>query len=444
MYKDFAQLPDLPAASGLATLGKNNKGMINLDKTVVVVGFGQVGPWGNSRWEVESYGKFSLDGCVEFAWILGYIKYHKGPLQSGQHYIGCVDAKTQDPDTQVKSLYAENILKQSGIRVIEPELFEGYDPKKKIILQQVDKNMRPIEVASREEGLESQKKLGEDNCDVFDGSWMLRLRQGAVLSKNSYFNRWVAGRIPTGWDAKRCGIPADIAEAVDPITLFTLVSTAEALISAGITVPYEFYQYVHVFEVGNSSSSGIGGMRSLRRVILDRANGINVPSNTLQETFINTMVAWVSMLLLSSSGPIKTPVGACATSAASVDIGVETILSGKARVIVVGCYGDFFDGVSYEFAQMKATSDSEKEESMGRYPREMCRPCTDSCGGFMESQGPGTRITMDAALAIEMGIPVYGILGCSNTATDKNGGLFQLLEKAWLRQLTSMLLATAR
>ncbi|CAK4615240.1 unnamed protein product, partial [Aphanomyces euteiches] len=99
------------------------------------------------------------------------------------------------------------------------------------------------------------------------------------------------------------------------------------------------------------------------------------------------------------------------------------ILSGKARVIVVGCYDDFFDGVSYEFAQMKATSDSEKEESMGRYPREMCRPCTDSCGGFMQSQGPGTRITMDAALAIEMGIPVYGILGCSNTATDKNGRL---------------------
>ncbi|CAK4422759.1 unnamed protein product, partial [Aphanomyces euteiches] len=136
---------------------------------------------------------------------------------------------TQDPvaDTQVKSLYAENILKHSGIRVIEPELFEGYDPKKKIILQQVDKNMRPIEVASREEGLESQKKLGEDNCDVSDGSWMLRLRQGAVLSKNLHFNRWVVGQIPI---------------AVDPITLLTLVSTAEALISAGITDPYEFYQ----------------------------------------------------------------------------------------------------------------------------------------------------------------------------------------------------------
>ncbi|CAK4742173.1 unnamed protein product, partial [Aphanomyces euteiches] len=167
--------------------------------------------------------------------------------------------------------------------------FEGYDPKKKIILQQVvvEKDMRPIEVASREEGLGYQKELGDDNCDVFDGSWMIRLRQGAVLSipKNLHLNRWVAGQIPTGWDAKRYGIPADVAEAVDPITLFTLVSTAEALISAGITDPYEFYQYVHVSEVGNSSGSGVGGMRSLRPVFLDRANGINVPSDTLQETF---------------------------------------------------------------------------------------------------------------------------------------------------------------
>ncbi|CAK4099102.1 unnamed protein product, partial [Aphanomyces euteiches] len=39
-----------------------------------------------------------------------------------------------------------------------------FDPKK-IILQQVavDKNMRPIEVASREEGFEFQKELGDDN-----------------------------------------------------------------------------------------------------------------------------------------------------------------------------------------------------------------------------------------------------------------------------------------
>ncbi|RHZ19227.1 hypothetical protein DYB37_003435 [Aphanomyces astaci] len=432
MHNYYSQFPDLPAASDLARLGKDYKGMINLDKTVVIVGFGEVGPWGNSRtrWEMESFGVFSLEGCIELAWVLGYITYHNGPTKSsGDHYIGWVDAKTKDPvaDTQIKALYEENILKHSGIRVVEPELFDGYDPKKKMFLQQVavDKNMRPIEVASRDEGLEYQKELGEENCDVFelDGTWMLRLRQGAVLSipKSLHFNRWVAGQIPTGWDAKRYGIPADIAEAVDPITLFTLVSTAEALICAGITDPYEFYQYVHVSEVGNTSGSGMGGMRSLRRIYHDRAIGKNIPSDSLQECFINTMAAWVNMLLLSSSGPIKTPVGACATAAESVDIGVETILSGKARVVIVGGYDDFCEVGSYEFAQMKATSDSEKETAMGRDPREMCRPCTDTRGGFMEAQGAGIQVLMDATLALDMGVPIYGVVGITNTATDKNG-----------------------
>ena len=40
------------------------------------------------------------------------------------------------------------------------------------------------------------------------------------------------------------------------------------------------------------------------------------------------------------SGPVKTPVGACSTATESVEIGVETILSGKARVVIAGGYDD--------------------------------------------------------------------------------------------------------
>jgi fatty acid synthase subunit alpha len=53
-------------------------------------------------------------------------------------------------------------------------------------------------------------------------------------------------------------------------------------------------------------------------------------------SFINTVAGWVNLLLLSSSGPIKIPVGACATALQSVEIAVETILSGKAKVMVAG------------------------------------------------------------------------------------------------------------
>ena len=141
------------------------------------------------------------------------------------------------------------------------------------------------------------------------------------------------------------------------------------------------------------------GMRSLKRLFHERRMEKDIPSDTLAESFINTMPAWINMLLLSSSGPIKTPVGptlmhllmhpyacslmhllvhpyaspcaslcilvhitlctsicathvptctsslmqvgACATAAESVEIGAETILSGKARVVIVGGYDDF-------------------------------------------------------------------------------------------------------
>lgn len=44
-------------------------------------------------------------------------------------------------------------------------------------------------------------------------------------------------------------------------------------------------------------------------------------------------VSPVDFVSHSLPGPIKTPVGACATAAESVELGVETILAGKAKVM---------------------------------------------------------------------------------------------------------------
>uniref|UniRef100_K3WEQ6 Fatty acid synthase subunit alpha n=1 Tax=Globisporangium ultimum (strain ATCC 200006 / CBS 805.95 / DAOM BR144) TaxID=431595 RepID=K3WEQ6_GLOUD len=417
--------PGLSSVGRLASTREQTllRDMLDLRKVVVVAGYGEVGPWGSARtrWEMESFGEFSLEGCIELAWLTGHIVYDNG---------NWVDAKTKEiiPDSEVKSRYEEEIIKHSGIRIVEPDLFEGYDPHKKMILHQVaiDKKMAPVEVADREEALQFRSELGEENVDVFQnasGAWMIRLRKGSVLSipRALSFDRFVAGQIPTGWSAERLGLPKDIAESVDPVTLYTLASTMDALVSAGVTDPYEFYQYVHVSEIGNTSGGGMGGMRSFKRIYQGRLQGKSVASDTLQECFINTAPAWVNMLLLSSSGPIKTPVGACATAAESVDIGVETIKSGKARIVIVGGYDDFGEEGSYEFAQMKATSDSVKETGMGRDPKEMCRPCSTTRGGFMESQGAGMQLLMDAQLALDMGCPIYGIVALTNTATDKNG-----------------------
>ncbi|KAL2005034.1 hypothetical protein VTN00DRAFT_2884 [Thermoascus crustaceus] len=424
------QFPELPKWEEIEPLNEKLKGMVNLDKVVVVTGFAEIGPWGNSRtrWEMEAYGKFSLEGCVEMAWMMGLIKNHNGPLK-GKSYSGWVDAKTGEPvdDKDVKAKYEKYILEHSGIRLIEPELFKGYDPKKKQLLQEVviQEDLDPFE-ASKETAEEFKREHG-DKVEIFEipesGEYTVRLKKGATLliPKALQFDRLVAGQIPTGWDPKRYGIPDDIIEQVDPVTLFVLVCTVESLLASGITDPYEFYKYVHLSEVGNCIGSGIGGTHALRGMYKDRYLDKPLQKDILQESFINTMSAWVNMLLLSSTGPIKTPVGACATAVESIDIGYETIVEGKARVCFVGGFDDFQEEGSYEFANMKATSNAEDEFAHGRTPQEMSRPTTTTRNGFMESQGCGMQVIMSAQLALDMGVPIYGILGLTTTATDKIG-----------------------
>eukprot|EP00397_Hematodinium_sp_SG-2012_P000038 GEMP01000038.1.p1 GENE.GEMP01000038.1~~GEMP01000038.1.p1 ORF type:complete len:4044 (+),score=1094.81 GEMP01000038.1:434-12565(+) len=425
--------PALPSVTRVSELGTKLQGMVDLDKVVVCVGYGEVGPWGSARtrWEMESYGRLSLEGCVELAWMLGYIRYHNGPLPSKAHHIGWVDAVTNEPvhDMDVKARYEEEMLSHAGVRFVE---FDGGDPANRDFFQQIalDRGMPPFEVSDKEEAEAYRTRVGADYCTIYqreeDGTWCVLLKKGAVvtLPRTIQFSRFYAGQIPRGWSAARLGVPQDIINQVDPVTLFTLVSTVEAFIAAGITDPYEFYKYVHVSQVGNTTGSGMGGLGALRSVFCERSSNAEnktISSDVLQETFINTTAAWVNMLLLSSSGPIKTPVGACATAAESVEIGMDIIAGGKASVVIVGGCDDIRQESMYEFASMKATSDSLAELAKGRDPREMSRPCSSTRAGFMESHGSGNQILMSAALALQMGVPIYAIIAHTATATDKEG-----------------------
>ena len=113
---DFPKLPDYEKE--IAPLNKDLKDMVDLEKVVVITGFSEVGPWGNSRtrWEMEAYGTFSLEGCVEMAWIMGLIKNHNGPLK-GKSYSGWIDTKTSEPvdDKDVKAKYEKHIDRKSVV-----------------------------------------------------------------------------------------------------------------------------------------------------------------------------------------------------------------------------------------------------------------------------------------------------------------------------------------
>ena len=84
--------------------------------------------------------------------------------------------------------------------------------------------------------------------------------------------------------------------------------------------------------------------------------------------------------------------------------------------MIAGGFDDICEEGSYEFANMKATSNSETEFAMGREPTEMSRPATTRAG-FMESQGTGVHILMSARTALELGAPIRGIIAFTSTST---------------------------
>ncbi|KAJ1727686.1 fatty acid synthase alpha subunit Lsd1, partial [Coemansia biformis] len=443
MHQDFVlnplfnhkqQFPCAPAYEQLEHL-RHLEGMVNLDQVVVVTGYGELGPYGHAetRWEMEAHGEFSLEGCVELAWVMGLIRHVNGAVpgvepRKRQRYAGWVDAASGEPvaDHEVKARYEKQILDHTGIRLLEPELLDGQDPAVVPIMRelQIEHDMEPFE-ASADEAAGFKLRNGDkvDSWANADGSWSVRFLKGAVLMvpKALRFDRLVGAQLPTGWDPARYGIPKDVIEQVDPVTCYALVATVEAFVRSGITDPYELYRYFHVAQVGTSLGSGAGGVFSIRDLYRNRLTDKHVQSDILQETFANTTAAWINMLLLSSSGAIKPPTGGCGTSVLSVDVAADTIRAGKARVMIAGAFEGFVDQGSYEFAQMGATSNAVDELAAGRTPREMSRPTTSTRTGFVEAQGAGVMVLMSASAALEFGAPVYAVLAYSGTATDKQG-----------------------
>jgi len=113
--------PALESSSSLSQLS-HLRGLIDLEKVVVITGYGEVGPWGSSRtrWEMEVRGEFTIEGGIEMAWMMGFIKHFDGRLKDGSLYVGWVDSKTNEPidDKDIKGRYEKDILTHGGVRIV--------------------------------------------------------------------------------------------------------------------------------------------------------------------------------------------------------------------------------------------------------------------------------------------------------------------------------------
>ena len=71
-----------------------------------------------------------------------------------------------------------------------------------------------------------------------------------------------------------------------------------------------------------------------------------------------------------------------------MEIASETIFAGKAKVMVTGGFDNLYEEGSYEFGNMKATSNSETELVMGREPTKMLRSTTTTRAGVRPLMSP--------------------------------------------------------
>ena len=136
---DFPKLPDWK--SDIEPLNTDLKGMVDLEKVVVVTGFSEVGPWGNSTHPMGDGSirrvlarRLHRDGMDDGS--------HQEPQWSAKRSRAILDGSMPSPASpsttrMSKPKYEKHILEHSGIRLIEPELFNGYDPNNKQLLQEI-------------------------------------------------------------------------------------------------------------------------------------------------------------------------------------------------------------------------------------------------------------------------------------------------------------------
>lgn len=407
------------------------KDLYDLDSMVVITGFGELGSAGSSRtrWELEAEGEFSIEGCIELAWMMGFIKYERHRLQNGVDAgPGWVEIESgaSIKDLDVKAKFEARIREHTGIRILETDQWSNPDPRVRDMLHEVgtQEDLPPFDCSSQ--AAEDLKRRHGDAIEVLsdDGSSAsVRIRSGATIFVPKAMNTayFVGAQVPQGWDAARYGIPQEVSAQTDRPGLFALVCAVEAFLSAGITDVYELYRYIHVSEVGNCIGSGAGGLPALQRLHEHRLLGREVPIDNLSEAFVGTAAAWLNLLLLSASGPLKTGAGTCATSLESLDTACELITGGKTKVCLAGGYDVFTRPMYYEFGEINAIIDAAHDEQCGRAPKEMSRPFTTTRSGFVLGEGIGIQVLTSASLALEMGLPIYGIVAMTHMASDKLG-----------------------
>ncbi|MBK5217955.1 MAG: 3-oxoacyl-ACP synthase, partial [Propionibacteriales bacterium] len=357
---------------------------------VVIVGAGELGPYGSSRtrFEMEVADELSAAGVLELAWTTGLVGWEEQPV------AGWYDAESGEhvPEEEIAERYHDRVVEACGVRTYgdDGSIVEGSAPLLTSVF--LDKDLSFV-VSSGAEA-RAFKESDPDHTVIqsaADGDWTVTRRAGTEIRvpRRMKLTRTVGGQIPTGFDPLRWGIPADMADSLDRVALWNLICTVDAFLSSGFS-PAELMRWVHPAQVANTQGTGMGGMGSMHSLYIDTLLGAQKPNDLLQEALPNVIAAHVMQSYVGGYGAMVHPVGACATAVVSVEEAVDKIRLGKASLVVAGGFDDLGAEGIMGFADMSATADSAAMSAKGIENRYFSRANDRRRGGFVESQGGGT------------------------------------------------------
>lgn len=391
---------------------------------VVVVGAGEIGPWGSGRTRLEAELGIGPDGVVdltpagvlELAWLMGLLTWRDSPI------AGWYDTSdTLVDESDVFGRFRDEVVARSGVRsfVQDGALLGPEDPHAVRVFLDHPTSFTVRDEHEARQFADSDPEHTTIGCDPESGEWTVTRTSGgsAYVPKRATLSRTVGGQLPTGFDPAKWGIPVSMLEAMDPLAAWNLVATVDAFLSSGFS-PAELLQAVHPADVADTQGTGFGGTQSMRKLFVDQFLSQDTPSDILQESLPNVVAAHVMQSYIGGYGSMIQPVGACATAAVSVEEGVDKISCGKATFVVAGAIDDIAIESIRGFGNMNATAVSAEMAAKGIDERFYSRANDRRRGGFVESQGGGTILLARGDLAAELGLPVLGVIGYTHSFAD--------------------------
>jgi len=412
-------LPAPPTVSSALPVPEWGEVTADLDDMVVIVGAGELGPYGSSRtrFEIEVSDELSAAGVLELAWTTGLVAWENDPKP------GWYDTESGEyvPEHELAERYHDTVVARCGVRRYEDDaaMVDNTAPLMTSVF--LDRDLT-FTVGGEAEARAFAAADPEHTVIApveGSGDWHVTRQAGTEIRvpRKAKLSRTVGGQIPTGWDPTVWGISADMAGSVDRVALWNIACTVDAFVGSGFD-PSELMRWVHPSLVANTQGTGMGGMSSMRSLYVDNLLGEPRPNDILQEALPNVALAHVVQSYVGSYGAMVHPVAACATAAVSVEEGADKIRLGKADVVVAGGFDDLgIEGI-VGFGDMSATADSATMSAKGISDRYFSRANDRRRGGFVESQGGGTVLLARGSVALEMGLPVLGVLAFAQSFAD--------------------------